>query len=291
MPSDTQIGDYNATRTNLFTIEPQAIKVDWSRNWSRNGEEPPVDDDLINLARDMMPREAGGSGQISPITLRVNEQGEREVVMGFRRLRAALWLVESGECPDFRIRFIVAALDEREAALVNLSENLQRKDPQPIQTAHALKRLRDELHFTLEEIAARMKRSTTWASNLLRLVTLPEEIQEKVAEGELGVTAAVELSKISGEDAQISTYRELAEDDNVTASSVREKNPDRKDKAAKGPLNKLRKFLERKHMDNEGGASLAEMLLEWLDGDQDDRTIDAYWDDTFRMLTEQLAER
>ena len=50
--------------------------MDWRKNLSRNGEEPPVDDALIELARDMMPKkgqgdaEEGTSGQLNPILVR-----------------------------------------------------------------------------------------------------------------------------------------------------------------------------------------------------------------------------
>ena len=58
--------------------------------------EPPVDDALIELARDMMPKkgqgdtEEGSSGQLNPILVRPLSDRRLEVVGGFRRMRAAL---------------------------------------------------------------------------------------------------------------------------------------------------------------------------------------------------------
>ena len=55
---------------------PRRVIVDWRKNLSRNGEEPPVDQALMDLARDMMPKkgqgntEDGSSGQLNPILVR-----------------------------------------------------------------------------------------------------------------------------------------------------------------------------------------------------------------------------
>ena len=128
-------GDEKVTRSDVFLVSPKALVVDWRKNLSRNGEEPPVDDALIELARDMMPKqgqgdaEDGSAGQLNPILTRPLPDRRLEVVGGFRRMRAALWLVESGTCPDFQVKYVVSRLSDAEAALVNLSENLQRGTP------------------------------------------------------------------------------------------------------------------------------------------------------------------
>jgi hypothetical protein len=47
-------------------------------------------------------------------------------------MRAALYLIDSGLCPDFKVKYVVSRLSDAEAALVNLSENIQREDPKPV---------------------------------------------------------------------------------------------------------------------------------------------------------------
>jgi len=87
--------------------------VDWKKNLSRNGEEPPVDDALIELAKDMLPKKGqgdaqdGSSGQLNPILTRPLPDRRLEVIGGFRRMRAAMYLIESGLCPDFRVKYSV----------------------------------------------------------------------------------------------------------------------------------------------------------------------------------------
>src|SRR3954467_3028564 len=138
MAFTAETGDHKVTRSDIFLVAPTALVVDWKKNLSRNGEEPSVDEALKELALDMLPRkgqgdsEDGSSGQLNPILTRPLSDRRLEVIGGFRRRRAALWLVESGTCPDFRVKYTVSRLSDAEAALINISENLQREDPKPI---------------------------------------------------------------------------------------------------------------------------------------------------------------
>lgn len=292
MATTTKLGEYTATRSNLFSIEPMAIYVDWTKNLSRMGEEPPVDDELIKLALSMMPRSDAnptGCEQLNPITCRKNDDGVIEAILGYTRLKAALWLVESGTCSDFKINYVVKRLNDRQAAIANMNENIHRKTPHPIQTAHAIGRMMDEYAMTVEAVAETLGMSVGWCNNLLKLVSLPQELQDEVSDANLSATAAIELAKLP-EAEQISTYKELAENDQrVTAARVKEAgNP--ADKTAKGPLGKLKKFMEKKSHENEGGATLAEMIVQFLDNDVTTDELSRYWDAVFEMLTQELSE-
>ena len=108
MAFTAETGDHKVTRSDIFLVDPEALVVDWRKNLSRNGEEPPVDEALKDLARDMLPRkgqgdtEEGTSGQIHPILVRPLSDRRLEVIGGFRRMRAALWLKASGSAPTSR---------------------------------------------------------------------------------------------------------------------------------------------------------------------------------------------
>ena len=211
MAFTAETGDHKVTRSDIFLVDPRALVVDWKKNLSRNGEEPPVDEALIELAKDMLPKkgqgdaEDGSSGQLNPILTRPLPDRRLEVIGGFRRMRAALWLIESGTCPDFKVKYVVSRLSDAEAALVNLSENIQREDPKPIQLAHAIRLLTEDYGLTMKQVAGRLKRSETWCSNLLNLVMLPTAIQESVASGETPVSAAIELVKMPT-DQQVAVF-------------------------------------------------------------------------------------
>jgi ParB family chromosome partitioning protein len=138
-------------------------------------------------------------------------------------MRAALWLIESGTCADFKVKYTVSRLSDAEAALVNLSENIQREDPKPVQMAHAIRALTEDYGLTLKQVAGRLKRSESWCGNLLNLVMLPKPIQESVASGETPVSAAVELTKLPA-DQQVAVFDSLAQGgEKITAKKVRAK--------------------------------------------------------------------
>src|SRR4051812_17588744 len=183
MAFTAETGDHKVTRSDIFLVDPRALVVDWHKNLSRNGEEPPVDDALVELARDMMPKrgqgdaEDGTSGQLNPFLTRPLPDRRLEVIGGFRRMRGAPRLIESGTCPEFKVKYTLSRLSDAEAALVNLSENLQREDPKPVQMAHAIRALTEDYGLTLKQVAGRLKRSETYIGSLLNLVMLPTNIQ------------------------------------------------------------------------------------------------------------------
>src|SRR3982750_2769958 len=118
-------GEHKVTRSDIFLVDPRALVVDWRKNLSRNGEEPPVDDALIELAKDMMPKkgqgdtEDGTSGQLNPILVTPFSDRRLEVVGGFPRMRAALWhssipshqISSSGSATTTSIFFLFLLID------------------------------------------------------------------------------------------------------------------------------------------------------------------------------------
>jgi ParB/RepB/Spo0J family partition protein len=217
------------SRATIYLCDPRTLTVDWTKNLSRDGTEPPVDDSLISLAKSMMPKDSdadGSSGQIHPILCRTaSADATPTVIGGYRRLRAALWLVESGTCPDFKVKYTTSRLSDLEAALANMDENMQREDPAPMQLARAVRRLTEDFGMKLDAVAARLKRSTGYLNQLLNLVMLPQPIQASIANGETTVTAGIELARLSEAD-QTAVFSEVkAESANgtVKASEVRKK--------------------------------------------------------------------
>jgi ParB family chromosome partitioning protein len=134
--------EHKASRSDLYSCDPRDIDVDWSKNLARSGKEPEVDDDLKQLGLSMRPKNQGGNGQLQPVMVRPLSDRRLQLIGGFRRMRAALWLLESGVCPDFQIQCILRRLNDQEAAVSNLAENLDRKDIGPVELAHAYVRSR-----------------------------------------------------------------------------------------------------------------------------------------------------
>jgi len=299
MAFTAETGDHKVTRSDIFLVDPRALVVDWKKNLSRNGEEPPVDDALIELARDMMPKkgqgdsEDGSSGQLNPILTRPLPDRRLEVIGGFRRMRAALYLIESGTCPDYKVKYTVSRLSDAEAALVNLSENLQREEPKPLQMAHAIRSLTEDYGLTLKQVAGRLKRSEAWCRNLLTLVMLRSPIQASVASGETPVSAALELAKLPG-DQQVEVFDSLAQGgERITASSVKQKRQEAHERTGEGgpvprTLKQIKAFLEGKTGPADPGHHLAANLLDFLAGKRTDEGMGKDWD---RAFAEQVIQR
>ncbi len=117
-------------------------------------------------------------GVIQPIILR--RSGSRyQIIAGERRWRAAR-LAGLSEIPA-----IVRDWDEAVRLEVALIENLQRDDLNPIEQAAGIRRLMDQCGYTQETAAERLGMSRPALANLLRLLALPEEVQELLVSGKL----------------------------------------------------------------------------------------------------------
>jgi ParB family chromosome partitioning protein len=120
-------------------------------------------------------------GVLQPVLLRTGPDEEGyELVAGERRLRAA-------EMAGLKtIPAIVYEVEGAEEMLeLALIENVQREDLNAIDTARAYRELASECGLTQEAIAQRVGKSRTAVANTLRLLTLPEKIQEMVRAGDL----------------------------------------------------------------------------------------------------------
>ncbi len=139
------------------------------------------------------------SGVISPIL--VAKSGARyTIIAGERRWRAAR-LAGLATIPA-----IVREWDDvkrREAALV---ENIQRENLNPIEEAQGIRTLMRECALTQEAVAERLGRSRPAVANLLRLLTLPQPIQDAVADGSLSAGHARALAGVSDPERQAALF-------------------------------------------------------------------------------------
>ncbi len=118
------------------------------------------------------------SGVIQPIVVR-EVDGEYELIAGERRIRAA-------KLAGFEtIPVVIREISDENAAEFALVENIQREDLNPIDIARAMKNLRKNFGYTQESIAESVKKSRPYVTNLLRLLDLPEQVQEDILKGEI----------------------------------------------------------------------------------------------------------
>lgn len=111
--------------------------------------------------------------QIQPILVR-EVDGGYQLISGERRLRAAI------HAGFTHIKAHIREADDRLVAELAIVENLQRKDLNAIEKALSFKRYLDEHDCTQEDLGQRLKIDRSTIANLLRLLELPEEVQDAV---------------------------------------------------------------------------------------------------------------
>jgi ParB family chromosome partitioning protein len=128
------------------------------------------------------------SGIVQPVVVRSHGKGY-ELLAGERRWRAAQ-LAGLHELPAI----VRDDLEEREALVLGLIENLQRESLSPMETARGLRQLGDSFSLTHEAMSQRLGKSRTYITNFLRLLTLNDRVQELVDEGKLSLGHAKVLA-------------------------------------------------------------------------------------------------
>lgn len=151
------------------------------------------------------------NGIIQPLVVR--KVGERyQLVAGERRWRAA----KLANLP--RVPVVVQEIPDERLLEITLIENIQREDLNPIETAVAFDRMGRELSLTAEEIGQRTGKDRTTIVNSTRLLQLPPDLQQLVAERRLSAGHARCLLTLPTADLQ----REVAERSVAQGWSVRQ---------------------------------------------------------------------
>ena len=119
------------------------------------------------------------NGLLQPILVREYGEGRYQIIAGERRFRASK-LAELDEIPA-----IILDRDDRKVAELSLIENIQREDLNPIEEALAFKALAEEYGLTQEELADKVNKSRSAIANSTRLLDLPTEVLEMVANGDI----------------------------------------------------------------------------------------------------------
>lgn len=143
------------------------------------------------------------SGVIEPVLVRPVAHGTYELVAGERRLRASQ-AVGVTEIPA-----IIKTLTDQEALELSLVENIQRKDLNPIEEARGYERLLDTFGYTQEAIAEAVGKDRATVANLLRLLALPEEIQQGVRDGALTMGHARALLSVPDRVKQLELFKQV----------------------------------------------------------------------------------
>ena len=174
-------------------------------------------------------------GFLQPLLVVPTPGGRYRIVAGERRYRAGRKAgVDTIPC-------IVRDLDVTQQMEIALIENLQREDLNPMEAARGIDALKTQCGYTQEKIAARLGMSRPAVANMLRLLTLPDEVTEMVRDGLLTAGHARVLAGLNSREDQIRlAHRAANEGMNVRqleqlAASLKPDRPARKRKAPEMP--------------------------------------------------------
>jgi ParB family chromosome partitioning protein len=139
---------------------------------------------------------------LQPVLVRRHE-GQWQLISGERRLRAAVMAGWK------KIPVRVRNADDRLVAELAIVENLQRKDLNPIEKALSFRRYVDQHQCTQEDLARRLKIDRSTIANLMRLLELPESVQEDVQKGIVSAGHARAILPLGDESQQIELARRI----------------------------------------------------------------------------------
>ncbi len=129
-------------------------------------------------------------GLLQPIVIRPLEHGF-EIVAGHRRFAA---------CKSLRWRFIpckIRDFSDKQAYEIQLTENIQRKSMDPIEEAEAYQKYVNEFGWGgVSDLAKKIGKSEEYVSHRMQLLKLPANMREKIAQNDLSVSQALELTNV-----------------------------------------------------------------------------------------------
>ena len=184
-------------------------------------------EDLANSIRE--------KGVIQPLIVREKAGGKYEIVAGERRWRA------SQKAQLHELPVIVREFDDTEVLEIAIIENIQRADLNPVEEAAGYRQLMDKFGHTQDAMSKALGKSRSHIANLLRLLNLPQDIQDLVEEGQLSSGHARAL--ITSDHAHEIAKRIVKEGLSVRATEALVK------KYASGDLEKPKKVKAEKDAD------------------------------------------
>jgi ParB family chromosome partitioning protein len=147
-------------------------------------------------------RSIRSNGMIQPIVVRKADTGY-EIVAGERRWRA------SQRAGLLKVPIVVRDIPDDKLLAAALIENIQRENLNPIEEAHAYRRLADEFGLTQEQIAESVGKDRSSVANYVRLLRLPAEIRDHVGGGALSMGHARALLGLPDDAAQLRVGKDV----------------------------------------------------------------------------------
>ena len=142
-------------------------------------------------------------GVFQPIVVTKLGENNFELIAGERRLRA------SKIAGKKTIPAIIREAGEQEKLELALLENIQRQDLNVLEEAKAYKRLMDEFNLTQEVAATRVGKARSTVANILRLLSLPQEIQKAILDEKINASQARIIAGLPDEKLQMQMFKKM----------------------------------------------------------------------------------
>lgn len=143
------------------------------------------------------------NGLVQPILLRRVSNGRYQIVAGERRWRAAQ------KAGLHKINAVIRSIPDSKLLELALIENIQRQELNPIEEAQAYQKLIQTLGLTQDEVAQRVGKDRSSIANYLRLLKLPEDIQQMLINDFLSMGHARALLGLDSEEEQLRLAKEV----------------------------------------------------------------------------------
>ncbi len=142
-------------------------------------------------------------GVVQPLTLRLSDDGDYQIIAGERRWRAAK-IAGLSSVPAY-----VRTVSDSEMTEMALIENIQREDLNAIEVALGFKKLIDSYNLTQERLSERLGKKRATIANHLRLLRLPAEIQLGLRDRKLDMGHARAILAIEDPKNQLKVYKRI----------------------------------------------------------------------------------
>ncbi len=142
------------------------------------------------------------TGVIQPILV-VPEEDHYKIIVGERRWRAAQ------AAGLKRVPVLIRNIPKEQQLEISLIENIHREELNPLEIAMAYQRLAQELNYTQQDIADKVGKDRTSITNYLRLLKLPKEIQDSLAENKVSMGHARALLSLEDPSLQVDLCRRI----------------------------------------------------------------------------------
>lgn len=266
----------------LGALIPQKTTEELSKEVGERVLEVPVDQIKPNPRQ---PREYFGAqglddlmqsiathGILQPLVV-IRQGSGYELIAGERRFRAAKLLGLK------TVPAIARTANEQQKLELALLENVQREDLNPIEEAKAYRMLAEEFGLSHDQISARVGKSRPVVSNTLRLLDLPEEMQQALARGVISYAAARALLGVAPAE-QRALFARLLTGEKISSLEIEKKIPSvrrSEDPNLKAIEAKLRERLGTK-------------VVVKRQGKRGSIVIQFYSDEEFRILIDRLGK-